>query len=148
MTFGQIKSIIEKNLVESYNKPTTFKQTLREFKHNVLDNKNFAKLYSLYDDLTSPKGLKESEAKEYLEEGINVIRHILEKTQLPKKGSDVENLYEDLDNLIYFNKIDIQERIDSRKKIMKNLMSESHKTNKVVSLPLKSMVSIANQTIN
>jgi hypothetical protein len=148
MTFGQIKSIIEKNLVESYNKPTTFKQTLKEFKHNVLDNKNFAKLYSLYDDLTSPKGLKESEAKEYLEEGINVIRHILEKTQLPKKGSDVENLYEDLDNLIYFNKIDIQERIDSRKRIMKNLMSESHKTNKVVSLPLKSMVSIANQTIN
>lgn len=148
MTFGQIKSIIEKNLVESYNKPTTFKQTLKEFKHNVLDNKNFAKLYSLYDDLTSPKGLKESEAKEYLEEGINVIRHILEKTQLPKKGSDAENLYEDLDNLIYFNKIDIQERIDSRKKIMKNLMSESHKTNKVVSLPLKSMVSIANQTIN
>jgi hypothetical protein len=148
MTFGQIKSIIEKNLVESYNKPTTFKQTLREFKHNVLDNKNFAKLYSLYDDLTSPKGLKESEAKEYLEEGINVIKHILEKTQLPKKGSDVENLYEDLDNLIYFNKIDIQERIDSRKRILKTLISESHKTNKVVSLPLKSMVSIANQTIN
>ena len=126
MTFGQIKSIIEKNLVESYNKPTTFKQTLREFKHNVLDNKNFAKLYSLYDDLTSPKGLKESEAKEYLEEGINVIKHILEKTQLPKKGSDVENLYEDLDNLIYFNKIDIQERIDSRKRILINLISESN----------------------
>jgi hypothetical protein len=148
MTFGQIKSIIEKNLVESYNQPTTFKQTLKEFKHNVLENKNFAKLYSLYDDLTTPKGLKESEAKEYLEEGINVIRHILEKTQLPKKGSDVKNLYEDLDNLIYFNKIDIQERIDSRKRILKNLMTESHKLNKVVSLPLKSMVSIANQTIN
>jgi hypothetical protein len=70
MTFGQIKSIIEKNLVESYNKPTSFKQTLREFKHNVLENKNFAKLYSLYDDLLSPKGLKETEAREYLDEGM------------------------------------------------------------------------------
>jgi uncharacterized protein (UPF0210 family) len=104
MTFGQIKSIIEKNLVESYNKPTSFKQTLREFKHNVLENKNFAKLYSLYDDLLSPKGLKESEAREYLDEGIEVIRHILKTTQLPKKGESVN-------------------------------------------IPIKSMVNIANQTI-
>jgi len=148
MTFGQIKSIIEKNLVESYNKPTTFKQTLKEFKHNVLENKNFAKLYSLYDDLSTPKGLTESEAKLYLEEGINVIRHILENTQLPKKGSDVENSYEDLDNLVYFTKIDIQERVSSKKKILKSLMSESSKSKEVVTLPLKSMVNIANQTIN
>jgi hypothetical protein len=148
MTFGQIKSNIEKNLVESYNKPTTFKQTLKEFKHNVLENKNFAKLYSLYDDLSTPKGLTESEAKLYLEECINVIRHILENTQLPKKGSDVENSYGDLDNLVYFTKIDIQERVSSKKKILKSLMSESSKSKEVVTLPLKSMVNIANQTIN
>lgn len=147
MTFGQIKSIIEKNLVESYNKPASFKQTLKEFKHNVLENKNFAKLYSLYDDLSTPKGLKESEAREYLEEGIEVIRHILSNTQLPKKGSDVANIYEDLDNLVYYTKINIQERLSSRKNVLKTLMSESSKSKESVSIPLKSMVNIANQTI-
>jgi hypothetical protein len=147
MTFGQIKSIIEKNLVESYNKPTSFKQTLKEFKHNVLENKNFAKLYSLYDDLLSPKGLKESEAREYLDEGIEVIRHILKTTQLPKKGGDVINVYEDLDNLVYYNKINIQERLESRKNILKVLMTETSKKKKSVNLPIQSMVNIANQTI-
>lgn len=147
MTFGQIKSIIEKNLVESYNKPASFKQTLKEFKHNVLENKNFAKLYSLYDDLSSSKGLKESEAREYLEEGIEVIRHILKTTQLPKKGSDVVNVYEDLDNLVYYTKINIQERLESRKNILKTLMTETSKKKESVSIPIKSMVNIANQTI-
>jgi len=147
MTFGQIKSIIEKNLVESYNKPASFKQTLKEFKHNVLENKNFAKLYSLYDDLSSSKGFEESEAREYLEEGIEVIRHILETTQLPKKGSDVVNVYEDLDNLVYYTKINIQERLESRKNILKTLMTETSKKKESVSIPIKSMVNIANQTI-
>jgi hypothetical protein len=142
MTFGQIKSIIEKNLVESYNKPTSFKQTLREFKHNVLENKNFAKLYSLYDDLLSPKGLRE-----YLDEGIEVIRHILKTTQLPKKGGDVVNVYEDLDNLVYYTKINIQERLESRKNILKALMTETSKKRESVNIPIKSMVNIANQTI-
>ena len=72
MTFGQIKSILEKNLLESYSNPSSFKKTLKEFKHNVLNNKNFSKLYSLYDELTTPKGLTESDAKEYLEEGLSL----------------------------------------------------------------------------
>jgi len=51
MTFGEIKSIIEKNLLESYSNPANFKKTLREFKHNILENKAYSKLYSLYDEL-------------------------------------------------------------------------------------------------
>ena len=81
MTFGQIKSIIEKNLLESYSNPADFKKTLREFKHNILENKSFSKLYSLYDDLSTPKGLTEVEAKEYLEEGISLIKQILENSK-------------------------------------------------------------------
>ena len=105
MTFGQIKSILEKNLLESYSNPINFKKSLKEFKHNVLNNKSFSKLYSLYDDLSTPKGLNESDAKEYLEEGLSLIRSILENTQLPKKGEISENNYKDLDNLVYLNNI-------------------------------------------
>jgi len=48
MTFGEIKSIIEKNLLESYSNPANFKKTLREFKHNILENKAYSKLYSFW----------------------------------------------------------------------------------------------------
>ena len=111
MTFGQIKSIIEKNLVESYKDTYSFKQTLKEFKHNVLSNKSFSKIYSIYDDLSSPQGLTESDAREFLDEAINVIRHLLEKTSLPKNGEKSKNIYENIDNIVYFNKVDIKERI-------------------------------------
>ena len=78
MTFGEIKSIIEKNLLESYSNPANFKKTLKEFKHNILENKSYSRLYSLYDDLSKPKNLSSEDAKEYLEEGISLIRQILE----------------------------------------------------------------------
>jgi hypothetical protein len=147
MTFGQIKSILEKNLLESYSNPSNFKQTLKEFKHNVLNNKDFSKLYSLYDDLTTPKGLTESDAKDYLDEGLSLIRVILEKTTLPKKGEVSENLYVDLDNLVYLNNINISERLQSKKNILDLLTSKPKVNETKVVLPFKSMVSIANQTV-
>jgi hypothetical protein len=148
MTFGQIKSIIEKNLVESYKDTSTFKQTLKEFRHNVLSNKSFSKIYSIYDDLSKPQGLSENEAKEFFEEALNVVRHLLEITQLPKNGEKVHNLYENIDNLVYFNKVDIRERLISKKEIISKLMESIKKPIDSPKIPLKSMVSIANQTLS
>jgi hypothetical protein len=147
MTFGQIKSIIEKNLLESYSNPADFKKSLREFKHNILENKSYSKLYSLYDDLSSSKGLNEQDAKEYLEEGIGLIRQIIESIKLPINGDKVVNQYSDLDNLIYLNNINIQERLSSKKKVLSVLMSKPKVVESVRQIPLKSMVNIANQTI-
>ena len=45
MTFGKIKSIIENNLLESYKDEKEFKKSLKEFKHNVLNNKHMALIY-------------------------------------------------------------------------------------------------------
>ena len=84
MTFGQIKSLIEKNLLESYNNEAAFKKSLREFKHNVLNNKSISKVYSLYDQLSTPQGLSESDAKEFIEEGVNLLQRILPTIKLPK----------------------------------------------------------------
>ena len=59
MKFGILKSKIETLLSESYSKKT-FKQELSNFKKYVLENKNISKLYYLYDDLTSNKGINET----------------------------------------------------------------------------------------
>lgn len=150
MTFGQIKSIIENNLLESYRNEQEFKKSLREFKHNVLSNKNMSKLYSLYDQLTSPQGLTENDAKDFLDEGINLIQKLLPTIKAPKTmNENVENNYSDVDSLVYSNKLDLMERLKSRKNLIQVLTSSKKETVKeTINIPLKSMVSIANQTLN
>lgn len=148
MTFGQIKSLIEKNLIESYKSEKEFKKSLKEFKHNVLNNKHMAKLYSLYDQLSTPQGLNESDAKDFLEEGVNLIQQILPNIKLPKTLSEnIENKYSDIDSLVYSNKLNLLERVNSKKNITNVLISNETPIKESVNLPLKSMVSIANQTL-
>jgi hypothetical protein len=150
MTFGQIKSIIENNLLESYKNEQEFKKSLKEFKHNVLSNKNMSKLYSLYDQLTTPQGLNESDAKDFLEEGISLIQKLVPTIKMPKTISEnVKNKYSDIDSLVYINKLDLMERIQSKKNLIKTLVSQKPEPIKEsINIPLKSMVSIANQTMN
>jgi hypothetical protein len=148
MTFGQIKSQIEKNLIESYKDEKEFKKSLKEFKHNVLNNKHIAKLYSLYNQLSTPQGLNESDAKDFLDEGVNLIQQILPNIKLPKTLSEnIENKYSDIDSLVYSNKLNLLERVNSKKNITNVLTSNGTPIKESVNLPLKSMVSIANQTL-
>lgn len=150
MTFGQIKSVIENNLLESYKSETEFKKTLKEFKHNILNNKNISKIYSIYDQLSSPQELNENDAKEFLNEGIFLIQKLLSNTKINSSSiSKVVNGYQDIDNLVYTNKTDLHERIESKKNIVKVLTSKKiSKISESVHIPIKSMVKIANQTIS
>jgi translation elongation factor EF-G len=136
MTFGQIKSIIENSLIESYKNEGEFKKSLREFKHNVLSNKSMSKIYSLYDQLSTPQGLSESDAKEYLEEGVNLIQKLLGSIKLPKTLSESTNEYSDIDTLVYLNKINLSERVSEKRTVKES-----------INIPIKSMVNIANQTL-
>lgn len=150
MTFGQIKSIIENNLLESYKNEQEFKKSLKEFKHNVLNNKNMSKLYSLYDQLTTPQGLTENDAKYFLDEGVSLIQKLLPSIKTPKTVTEnVENKYSDVDALVYTNKLDLMERLESKKNLIQTLTLDKKETIKeTINIPLKSMVSIANQTLN
>lgn len=147
MTFGQVKSIIENSLIESYKNEREFKQSLREFKHNVLSNKTMSKVYSLYDQLSTPQGLSESDAKDYLEEGVNLIQKLLGGIKLPKTISESINEYSDIDTLVYSNKISLSERVSAKKNIVKVLTSEKKTVKESINIPIKSMVNIANQTL-
>lgn len=146
MTFGKIKSIIEKNLLESYQNEKDFKKSLREFKQNVLNNKTISKAYALYDQLSTSQGLSESEAKDFLEEGINLLQKILPTIKLPKTLKEIENKYSDIDTLVYTNKVNLSERIQSKKNII-SVLTQKKSLSESINIPIKSMVSIANQTL-
>lgn len=150
MTFGQVKTSIEKTLLESYKNPADFKKSLREFKHNVLNNKNFSKIYSIYDQLSSPQNLSETEAREFLSEGIDVIQKLISTIKLPKTNQKVNtNNYSDIDTLVYTNKTNIHERIESKKNIIQTLiLKKPNDLTETVNIPIKSMVRIANQTLS
>jgi hypothetical protein len=149
MTFGKIKSIIENRLLETYKDEKEFKKSLKEFKHNVLNNKTMSKIYSLYDQLSTPQGLNESDAKDFLEEGINLIQNLLPNIKLPKALSEnIENKYSDIDALVYTNKLNLLERVNSKKNITSVLTSPNQIVKESINLPLKSMVKIANQTLS
>ena len=148
MTFGQIKTAIEKNLVESYKNEKDFKKSLREFKTNVLNNKSLSKVYAVYDQLSTPQGLNESDAKEFLIEGLNLINRILTSIKLPKSIDTLnENSYQNIDTLVYTNTLNLKERVEAKKEIIKVLMSENKKIQESIKIPVSSMVKIANQTL-
>ncbi len=148
MTFGEVKSIIEESLIESYKDSKNFKGVMKEFHTNILTNKSLSKLYSLYDDLSSEKSLSEKEAKEYLEEGISLIRTILENAKLPTFSSKkIENKYKDLDTLVYTKNLNISERVSAKNNLISNLTKSPNSLKESINLPLTSMVSIANQTL-
>jgi len=148
MTFGKVKSIIENRLIETYTNEVEFKKSLKEFKHNVLNNKTMSKLYSLYDQLSTPQGLNETDAKDFLEEGISLIQKLLTNVKLPKTLSEsVENKYSDIDSLVYTNKLNLLERVNSKKNIVNVLTSTKTVVKESINIPLKSMVRIANQTL-
>ena len=149
MTFGQIKTSIEKNLLESYKDQSEFRKTLKEFKSNILNDKTMSKLYSLYDQLNTPQSLSESDAKDYLHEGINLIQSILPNLRRTTSLTEsLDNNYKDLDTLVYSSTVDILERVNARKNIIKVLSSNKDNLKESINIPLKSMVDVANQTLS
>lgn len=149
MTFGQLKTTIENNLIESYKKEDDFKKTLREFKHNVLSNKNMSRLYDLYDQLSTPSNLSESESKEFLEEGVKLIQSILSSVKLPKSLNTItENRYSEIDTLVYSKNINLKERVDAKVSVLSTLQKNKENISEAIKIPISSMVKIVNQKIN
>jgi hypothetical protein len=108
-----------------------------------------SKLYSLYEQLSTPQGLNESDAKDFLEEGISLIQQLLPSIKLPKPISEnIENKYSDIDALVYTSKLNLLERVNSKKNITSVLTATNNVVKESINIPLKSMVSIANQTLN
>jgi hypothetical protein len=149
MTFGTIKSLIEKNLLESYKNEMEFKKTLREFKHNVLNNKSMSKAYAIYDQLSTPQGLSEQDAKYFIEEGVSLLNNILPSIKLPKTLSEkIENKYSEIDTLVYSHGVNLLERVNAKKNIIQVITTSKESIKESINIPISSMVTVANQTVN
>lgn len=150
--FGTLKSKIEKKLLESYN-DKSFKKEIKFFKDNILTDKEFSKLYYFYGELSSPKGLSEQESKDFITESITIMKLLKLNPDNIKKinkwtlGIKAENEYKFIDDLIS-ESVDIKNILSAKKNITKNLTEEQIETTTKVNVPLKSMVSIANQTLS
>lgn len=153
--FGLLKSKIEKVLVESYSN-NTFKEELKRFKVYVLENKNISKLFYLYDELNSKRGLNDILANDYINECItiyeNTINKVKEKDILRLKNwvSNVnsKNDYPEIDNLFSTDVLTIESKIKSKKIIKESLTKPRPIQKDYVHLPLSTMVGIANKTIS
>ena len=154
MNFGIIKSRIEHTLLESYRKGT-FKEDMKNFKKLVLENKNISKLYYLYDDLSSNKGLHNEIVNDYINESITIYENTLNKitgNEINKiiswVGSPkIDNNYEVIDNLFSTNILAIENRIQSKKVISETLKKIPNVVKESVNIPLSTMVNVANKTI-
>ena len=154
MKFGILKSKIENVLLESY-KNNTFKDELKTFKKLVIENKNVAKIFYLYDELNTPKGLNESYSNDYINECIKIYENTVNKINQSDinqivawvGNKNVESNYTDIDTLLSNDVLTIESKIKSRKIISESLRKLPITTTKGIDLPLSTMVSVANKTI-
>jgi hypothetical protein len=152
--FGLLKSKIEQKLLESY-KNNTFKSEMVNFKKYVLENKNISKIYYLYDELSSKKGLSKDVVGDYINESINVYENTFSKIKtqdlvnLKNWISNVKtnNIYESVDNVLSLNVLNIEKRVLSKKQLSESLTQKKVENTSKTNLPLSTMVNIANKTI-
>ena len=155
MKFGKLKSKIENKLVESY-KNGTIKNDMSKFNSLVLKNKNVSKLFYLYDELTSNRGLNESIANEYINQSITFYENTINKIKPSDlkglnswlEGTEYNNEYDVVDDLFSTGVTKLEEKITSKKTILETITKTPKESKDVVSIPLKTMVDIANKTIN
>ena len=129
MKFGLLKSQIENILIESY-KNETIKDNMFIFKELVLKNKNISKMFYLYDELNSNKGLNESIASEYINQSIIVYENLINKIN-PNQLKEIqmwvghiqcENNYTLVDDLFSNNVTSLESKIKSKNTIKKVLI--------------------------
>lgn len=156
-SFGQLKSSVETLLTESFVKKSLNKE-LKNFKKLVLENKNITKLFFLYDELNSKKGLKKDIVDDYINECIKIYENTINKIS-PKELTKLqlwiesnkinsENRFSQIDNLLSSNILTLESKIESRNVIKENLQKTEVKQSKeIINLPISTMVQMANKTI-
>ena len=157
-TFGTIKSKIENASVKHYGKKT-FDAFMKGLKSNLLENKDLAELYYIYDDLSQKKGLDKTIATDYINETIEYSQILLENNLdgiiklnewANKISTDTKNNYQDIDNVVYIKSIrNLETLLESKKNILNIISSENKiKVNESFNLPISSMLKVANQNLN
>ena len=160
ITFGKIKTKVESTTTSLYGKPE-FKSFMTKFKSFVLENKDIAEIFYIYDDLNQKKGMDNDLANDYINESIEYCQILIESNTnrlrtidnwLNKHTNEKNNNYQNIDNTVYLNSIkDLETVLESKKKI-KTILTENVDFNKDdkkgVQLPISTMVNIANKKLS
>jgi len=154
MKFGILKTKIEDLLIESY-KNDTFKRDMFVFDELILKNKNLSKLYYLYEELSSNKGLSKELANDLINQSVTLYENLINKISTEQineiklwVGSQKSNnRYSNLDNLFSKNVTDMVNNVISRKQISECLMKDSEKPQPFIKASLNEMVDVANKTV-
>ena len=152
--FGELKSKIEIYLSESYKKGT-LKDNLFIFEELVLKNKNISRIFFLYDELSTKKGLQESIVNEFINESITAYENLTNKVN-PYSLKEIkmwvghikcENKYKEIDNLFSTDVLTLESKIKSKKIICEILKTKDQEKKEIIKVPLKSMLNVANKTV-
>ena len=149
MKFGELFSSIENHLILSYQNGI-FENEIKKFKKLVLENKNLSSVFYLYQSLNNTKSLDRDTAEIFIQESVKLIekKKKLVKKKLAEfwvKDVKTENLYRDIDNLIYTNLTNLVEVATSKKSII-NSLSENIEKKKNLNIPLSTILKISNNT--
>ena len=148
-TFGEIKTKIDETFINLYGKKE-FKFFSNQFKKIVLENKDIAELYYIYNDLTENKGISVDLVNDYINESVEYSQILIENNnkELNRINSwinsinlhrDVKNIYETIDNVVYNNSIkNLENILESKKQISKILSTPKKEVNikESINLPL------------
>lgn len=152
MKFGVVKTLVENKLIESF-KNDNLKNDMSQFNKNLLKDKNFCKMMSIYDNLNENKGL-DKETSNYLIDdmvsefkSIKLSEKVISFIKSWTKDIISENKYEIIDNLLYSNLTKPEVKSIAKKKIVETLSKQKPLIeSKKPSVPLSSMLKVANNT--
>ena len=127
-----------------------------KFNQLVLKNKNISKLFYLYDELNTNKGLNESVGNEYINQSIIVYENTINKLSKDDvksindwtEGTEYNNEYDVIDDLFSTGITKLEEKIKSKKTILETITKSPKQEKEVINIPLNTMVNIANKTIS
>lgn len=151
MKIGILKSKVEKFLVESMSN-NTFKSEIKTFKSLVLEDKDIAKAFYIYDVLDRKRGMSKDDANSLIDECIRQFEKLnLNSRKLSKLNSWVgkltisENSYKEIDNVLDTDNILFETILDSKKTLIKRVTSVE-KSKDTSNLPLEKVYEVAENT--
>jgi len=156
--FGIIKSKLEKASTDLFGKKK-FSNFMKDFKTNILENKDVSEIFYIYDDLSSKKGLSKDIADDYLNESIEYCQILIESNKKTLSNVDkwvsnfvneTENKYFNIDTIIYSKSIkDLENVLESKRQVLNTIIKENEVKEKIesINLPISTMVKVAEENI-
>lgn len=149
MKFGELFSAIESHLLSSYEKGI-FESQINGFNNLVLKNKELSSIFYLYNQLDETKSLDRESAELLIQETVRQIENIKpdvkkKLVELWVKDVTTENVYKDIDNLIYTDITNLVETVQSKKKLI-SALTETVQPKEKVNIPITTLFKIANRT--